>query len=314
MASVYFTVGAQGSGKTTLAKKIQEDKGFIRCNRDDLRKSLFGKYEGLSNKEERIVTETQIRIMHAALGNGRSVIVDDTNSSIIQLCDALEGSSYKKFVLFIDTPLDECLRRNSLREEKIVPDKIIRRTHARTARGNWLQKNKVTLEDTDRVFGSYKVYKIVEVNKQVKTWHRQENRENAYVFDIDGTIAHNVTGRSFYDLERVIEDKADDYVCNVLDTLHNVGYKIVICSGREDASREVTEKWLNKNKIHYDELFMRKSHDHREDSIIKEEIFDNFINPHYNVLGWFDDRISVSRKVSSLGLPLFRVGHPDLVY
>lgn len=75
------TRGLPGSGKTTYARSL----GWVRCNRDDLRRELFGRLAPLHSDPTRAremeaqVTEVQHRRIAAALAAGLDVVVDDTN-------------------------------------------------------------------------------------------------------------------------------------------------------------------------------------------------------------------------------------------
>ena len=60
--------------------------------------------------------------------------------------------------------------------------------------------------------------------------------------------------------------------------------------------------------IPYKQLYMRKTGDKRDDTIVKEEIFKEFIEPEYIVLGVIDDRNKVVRMWERLGLKVMKVG------
>jgi len=77
---------------------------------------------------------------------------------------------------------------------------------------------------------------------------------------------------------------------------------VLIVSGREDNCKDITVEWLQSNNILFDEIFMRKTGDSRKDSIIKEEIFWEHIEPNYNVMCVFDDRNSVVKMWRNLGI------------
>lgn len=139
-------------------------------------------------------------------------------------------------------------------------------------------------------------------------------KKKAIIFDIDGTLAH-MNGRiarlgkkaaPFLDKE-AYDDDVDEHV-HFMNHLLQGQFKIIICSGRKDSSREVTEKWLNDNGIAHDELFMRKHGDNRKDSIVKREIYETLIEPNYDVYLVFDDRDQVvDMWRNELGLKTFQV-------
>ena len=79
-------------------------------------------------------------------------------------------------------------------------------------------------------------------------------------------------------------------------------YKIVFITGRGESYREPTVEWMNKNKIEYDELFMRPKADRREDFEVKKELYENSIKEQYKVLFVVEDRASVVKMWRELGL------------
>ena len=81
-------------------------------------------------------------------------------------------------------------------------------------------------------------------------------------------------------------------------------------SGRSEDARKDTEEWLAKNMIPYDNLYMRAEGDRRKDAIIKEEIYHEFIEPKFCVIGVFDDRNQCAKLWRSLGLRVAQLGNP----
>ena len=89
--------------------------------------------------------------------------------------------------------------------------------------------------------------------------------------------------------------------------------KIIFLSGREEGagqdslSREHTIKWLESNNYKSPTLYMRKHGDFRPDDIIKAELYENYVNGKYNVIGIYDDRNKVVDMWRKLGLPCYQV-------
>lgn len=136
---------------------------------------------------------------------------------------------------------------------------------------------------------------------------------NAVVFDLDGTLAninhrrHFVRGgkKNWPAFEKAIpNDTLNLSVAILLEKLQKE-YAIIIASGRSEDSRVATAEWLKKNGINYDELFMRASKDYRSDVIVKQEMYDNLIKPHYHVMFVFDDRPGVVDMWRANGLWVF---------
>ena len=135
------------------------------------------------------------------------------------------------------------------------------------------------------------------------------NKFKAILVDIDGTLAHNVT-RDPYDYGLVLDDDVDPQVKKLVQVLYE-HYVIIIVSGREDYCQEDTEQWLNLNHIPYTEIHMRRTKDFRPDTEVKHEIYEEFIEPNYDVFFVLDDRNSVVNMWRDIGLKCLQVQAGD---
>jgi len=72
-----------------------------------------------------------------------------------------------------------------------------------------------------------------------------------------------------------------------------------------------TMDWLIENEVDFDELHMRNPGDQRKDSVVKREMFDEFIKDKYNVLFVVDDRDQVVEMWRSMGLTCLQVNYGD---
>lgn len=138
------------------------------------------------------------------------------------------------------------------------------------------------------------------------------------IFDIDGTLA-DCEERSrlaakekcfdwgvFMDRELILKDKPFEQICLMANLLHFDDFDIYLVSGREETCRDITESWLEKNRVKYKKLHMRKEKDYRPDTIVKKEIYDEHFKDK-NVFCVFDDRNSVVNMWRSLGLVCLQV-------
>ena len=263
---IIFLKGLPASGKSTWAKKyVLENPNTIRVNKDDIRIQL---HNGIYSKEnEVIVIEYQMSLAATALAEGKDVIVDNTHlfgtheKDYRQLANDMDVEFEVKF---FDTPIDVCIERDSKRE------------------GRERVGSKVIL-DMSKKAQLLNTWKKLEFDKVIQSFG-----ENSYIFDIDWTLA-KMEWRSPYDGSRVGEDTLHVDVAGILRELA-INNRIIICSWREDSCRQATIEWVAKYEIQYDELFMRKAWDKRNDAIIKYEILVNDIIPKYYVRGVFDDR------------------------
>ena len=140
----------------------------------------------------------------------------------------------------------------------------------------------------------------------------------AYIFDIDGTIADN-SHRQHYVRNKpknwrafnvaMADDKPIKPVIDLLHCIMSTGkYKILFSSGRQECDREVTTEWLYQHAALYAhdyELFMRKTDDFRDDTIVKKEMLDKIKELGYTPVAVFDDRTRVVDLWRSEGLYVF---------
>lgn len=142
-------------------------------------------------------------------------------------------------------------------------------------------------------------------------------KRDCFIFDLDGTIC-DVRHRRQYVATKprnwtawnkgLVNDTPNLPVKIVYQALRQSGeYDMIIVSGRSDDYKEQTIKWLTDNEIFFDEIFMRKYKDHRDDAVVKGEIADEIEKTH-NILGVFDDRKRVIDAWQARGIWTFDVG------
>jgi calcineurin-like phosphoesterase family protein/predicted kinase len=127
MKTVFFLKGLPASGKSTYARQMQaEDSKLVRVNKDDLRSML---HNGIHSKgREELVLRVRDYIISTSLGGGNSVIVDDTNfhpkhKQAVKYIANSYGAVFKE--ILIEASVDECIRRDSLREKPVGAGVII---------------------------------------------------------------------------------------------------------------------------------------------------------------------------------------------
>ena len=139
------------------------------------------------------------------------------------------------------------------------------------------------------------------------------------VFDIDGTLA-NIEHRLDYVRSKpknwkafdagIPNDKVNEPVAKVFYAMVAEGNTIVLASGRNERTREATEKWLYENSLFgFDiKLYMRKADDFRNDSIVKREMLDEIIADYGKKPDMvFDDRPRVVNMWRDAGIFVFDV-------
>ena len=113
MNTLIVFCGSAGSGKSTLSKKITEEYDAIRLSFDEL---------GYFQHKELIPLIIQ------ALQSNNNVVVDAVFSRISQrklILDATKNIDCRRILIYMDTPLEECLCRNSQRPNAL-PEFMVR--------------------------------------------------------------------------------------------------------------------------------------------------------------------------------------------
>jgi hypothetical protein len=124
-----------------------------------------------------------------------------------------------------------------------------------------------------------------------------------------------MVNRSPFEWTKVGQDDIDEVVKSAVETFgFELGYYVIILSGRDGVCQPETETWLQDHNFSYHKLLMRSEGDMRKDSIVKRELFDKHIRDKYNVVAVFDDRPQVVRTWHLLGLKVFAVADPYLEF
>ena len=300
MPTLTATRGLPGSGKSTWAK----EQDAVRVNRDDIRYSLFGVYWGPPISEE-LVTKVERSIASAALKDGHDVVIDATHLRPRYLRDwekfaQAHGAEFK--VQEFHTPVEICVNRDSARSRVVGADVILGMAEKFMPKGRFL-----TYEPGEKA-------EEPEIPVDLVQW--DPNLPYHIIVDIDGTMTMGPHERHPHDLTKVLQDKPRRAVVNLVNRLLRDGYFVTFLSGREGTKqcREDTIEWLHKAIdgrfwTHF-QLIMRKEGDHRKDSIINKELFDQHIRGVLNTKFVLDDRdqvVEMWRK--TLGIPCFQVDY-----
>jgi len=142
------------------------------------------------------------------------------------------------------------------------------------------------------------------------------------VCDIDGTLANTehrkhwvgskpknwAAWNAAMHLDTVHEDIK--WLLNILDN-RTLNTRIILCSGRGEETRAVTEQWLADNDIYYHALYMRSEKDNRKDSIVKVELLQQIRKDYGEPFLWFDDRQQVVDAIRACGVRVLQVAPGD---
>lgn len=121
-----ITCGMPRSGKTTLARSLEREDGWVRVCPDDIRIALHGQPYVAS--AEPFIWATAETMARTLLVGARKVIVDATNTTPARRAVWTQLASafgLRLAIYLLDTPLDVCLARNN----GWVPAEVMERMH-----------------------------------------------------------------------------------------------------------------------------------------------------------------------------------------
>lgn len=299
MTIITMTTGLPASGKSTWAKaQVHGRDDIVRVNLDDIREMLGFTYENPSKEIVQVVYAVQDKAILTAVEMGKDVIVDNTHLNKTgpnRIKKLFDGEITFKVKDFTDVSVEECILRDSLRDRRVGESVI--RDMARQLQKPWRL--------TEHFMNEYEYDLIPDDPKQLDK--QGYTREPIVVFDIDGTLARH--HRSPYDYSRLGTDTVFEHVRHLVQMYRRTGYMVFIVSGRPDTYYSETAKWLKDNRIPFDELYMRRAIDKRNDADVKHDIWATYIQPDFEVEAWFDDRDRVVRRMRKLGLNVMQVAY-----
>lgn len=291
--TVYILRGPSGSGKSTWTQKFREEyPGTVAVSRDIIRHAFGMQGKGvLPTEDERLVTKIEMDMLRRAVREGRHVVVDNTNlddrrASAYATEAHLMGTCFNEINLYDPAEDDVYISRSD------IPTNAVRRQCKSAKKMHPLQA---------------RVGRIVPVENN-------SDFPDAYIFDVDGTLADSTGLRSPYDYSKVSDDRPIMAVSNVAAAIDALNVQspsmpqVIFVSGRKAECRKDTTQWLREFTGCYPLLFMRADGDDRHDAEVKYDILRRDILPSFHVLGVFDDRQRVVQMWQSAGLRTFDVG------
>ena len=162
---------------------------------------------------------------------------------------------------------------------------------------------------------------MIEFELWGNTYHLSANK-GIVIVDLDGTLSdgthrlHLLPTKDLHLTESwsvfngaAIGDKPIQNTIDVVNTLWEAGMGVIILTGRSDEVETDTLIWLDRYKVKFDYLIMRRAEDNRKDTVIKEEVLRAIGLEHIKCA--FDDSPSVVKHFRSLGITTYQVTEYD---
>ena len=92
----------------------------------------------------------------------------------------------------------------------------------------------------------------------------------------------------------------------VVNLIKSQSYPVVVCTGRNLAQAEVTEKWLNNQGIYPELMYFRPDNDYRTGVEIKTELIEKILQ-NYNIVAIFKDCEPIVTKFREIGLTVLQL-------
>ncbi len=131
-------------------------------------------------------------------------------------------------------------------------------------------------------------------------------------FDFDGCISKCywresllpknglVSGYEYFH-ELLVLDPPNGEILSLMDDAHMNGYGVIVLTGRPEAQRTASQKWLNNHHAMYDKLIMRADDDKRPSQIYKADVLSLYSKDSIKMI--FDDMEKNINHFKELGYP-----------
>ena len=213
------------------------------------------------------------------MSEGKDIVIDNFSNlnpkhqkeyeKLVNNFNASNKVQYEIEYKLFDTPLEVCLERDAQRENPIG-EKVIKQC--------WKQYRNYIIQQSIKKMLSKKAVQNPTLPK-------------AIIIDMDATLCFNTNGRPFYGdgaAEGMLNDIPNDPIVDLAANYVELGYKLIILTGRDETCREATEKWLEDMCVFQDKLIMRPAGDSRPGDEIKKYLFDTYVKDKYYIDNQFN--------------------------
>lgn len=143
------------------------------------------------------------------------------------------------------------------------------------------------------------------------------------IMDIDGTLAnadHRIHllvppdgGKKDWEafLAAAPGDSINPEILALNNAMSDAGYKVFVCTGRNENTAYATTAWLKNNGVQYDAIAFRAVNDRRDDVVVKKEMLDSIRESGFEILFAVEDRKGVTKMWRENGVRCLQVCEGD---
>ena len=141
MATLFMMMGLPGSGKTTLAHRLERERPALVLSPDVWMSRIVG--DGYDFKRREAVTEVQLEVAERVLRLGSDVVLDFGffhRSDRDEARARARAAGAQAQLVFLDPPIQELVRRVEARNAALPPDTFpVSREHVELC-ATWLER------------------------------------------------------------------------------------------------------------------------------------------------------------------------------
>ena len=149
---------------------------------------------------------------------------------------------------------------------------------------------------------------------------KEDQMNDCVIFDIDGTLAdcehrrvHLTGGKKNWAAFNAAmgDDTPNVPVVRLARMFAASKMPIMLCTGREEDTRRLTETWLGLHEVPFTRLYMRAPKDYRADDVVNGEMLADIRRCGWQPWLVVDDRASVTRMWRAAGLVCLQCAEGD---
>lgn len=131
-------------------------------------------------------------------------------------------------------------------------------------------------------------------------------RQDAIIVDLDGTLCDDAHRQHLVpDWDDYHSQCKNDWLHEDIHSLIHamrINHCVILLTGRTEKFKDMTKDWLKRHGVVWHSLFMRPDNNREPNAFYKQGVYEEHIEPNYNVTFALDDNKSVIEMWRRLGI------------